>query len=138
MPNLNQVTLCGHLVRDCEVKYTGGGTAVCEFGICVNRRFKSGDEWKEKPVFVDVTCWSRTAEFMGENGRKGAACLVTGELDLDTWQDKTTGANRSKIKVQALQVQLLGKRTVEDQSPHNSAYGEESQAAPAVADEVPF
>lgn len=127
---MNQVTLCGHLTRDCETRFTAGGTAVCEFGIAVNRRIKSGDEWKDKPVFIDCTCWSRTAEFMGENGRKGAACLVAGELDLDQWQDKQSGANRQKLKVQAQTVQLLSRRASDDQRPASDSYGEESQTTP--------
>lgn len=111
----------------------------------MNRRIKSGDEWKDKPVFVDCTCWARTAEFIGQHGRKGSAALVSGELDLDTWQDKQTGANRQKLKIQAQTVQLLGKRTVESQEPHNSEYGAESQVAPdpkfasdPPAEEIPF
>jgi len=51
--DLNVVTIMGRLTRDAELKSTAGGTAVCKFGITVNRRAKKGDEWESNPwVFV--------------------------------------------------------------------------------------
>ena len=39
MPNLNKVMLMGNLTRDPEIKYTPKGTAICQFGMAINRNF---------------------------------------------------------------------------------------------------
>ncbi len=45
MASLNKVTLIGNLTRDPELRYTPSGAAVAKFGLAINERFKSGDEW---------------------------------------------------------------------------------------------
>ena len=50
MANLNKVFLIGNLTRDIELRYTPGGTAVANFGLATNRRWrdkKSGDNREE-------------------------------------------------------------------------------------------
>ena len=40
MAYLNKVFLIGNLTRDPELRVTPKGTAICQFGIAVNRQFK--------------------------------------------------------------------------------------------------
>ena len=40
LPEQNTVLLTGRLTRDPELKYTASGTAMCRFGLAVNRRYK--------------------------------------------------------------------------------------------------
>ena len=71
MADLNVVILLGRLTRDPELRYTPGGTAVTSFGLAVNNRRKSGDEWKEEPCFVDVRssgAWPRPAASTSPRG----------------------------------------------------------------------
>jgi single-strand DNA-binding protein len=42
--------------------------------------------------------------------KKGRPVFIEGRLKLDTWDDKTTGQKRSKMKVVGEQLQLLGSR----------------------------
>ncbi len=111
MANLNKVMLMGNLTRDPEVKYTPKGTAVAELGLAINRIY-SGDngEKREETTFVDVTLWGRTAEIAGEYLKKGRPVFIEGRLQLDSWEDKTTGQKRSKLKVVGEGMQLLGSR----------------------------
>jgi single-strand DNA-binding protein len=97
----------GNITRDLEVRYTPGGAAVCDIGLAVNRKYKSGDEWKEEVLFIDVTTWGKVAENCGQFLSKGRPILVSGELVQDNWEDKATGQPRSKIKVRANVVQFL-------------------------------
>ena len=46
--SLNSVYLRGNLTRDPEKRFLPSGTAVVNFGLAVNRRYRSGDEWKEE------------------------------------------------------------------------------------------
>lgn len=112
MANFNKVILLGNLTRDPEVRYTPKGTAVAEVGLAINRFIPASDggEKREETTFVDVTLWGRTAEIAGEYLKKGRPVLIEGRLQLDTWDDKTSGQKRSKLKVVGETMQLLGGR----------------------------
>ncbi len=112
MASFNKVILMGNLTRDPEVRYIPSGSAVCDIGMAVNRVWydKGSSQKKEEVTFVDVTLWGRTAEIAGEYLSKGRPVLVEGYLKMDTWQDKQSGANRSKLKVVAENMTLLSGR----------------------------
>jgi single-strand DNA-binding protein len=111
MPNLNKVMLIGNVTRDPEVKYTPKGTAVAEVGLAINRVYTpEGGEKREETTFVDITFWGRQAEIVGEYAKKGRPIYVEGRLQLDTWDDKTSGQKRSRLRVVGEQLQLLGSR----------------------------
>jgi single-strand DNA-binding protein len=111
MASFNKVLLLGNLTRDPEVRYTPKGTAVAELGIAVNRVYTTeGGEKREETTFVDVTLWGRTAEIAGEYLKKGRPVFIEGRLQLDTWDDKQSGQKRSKLKVVADGMQLIGGR----------------------------
>lgn len=109
MASVNEVTLIGNLTRDPELRHTPNGAAVCDIGLACNRRSKGKDgEWKEEVTFIDVTTWNRTAENVAQYLKKGRPVYIKGYLKLDSWEDKKTGEKRSKLKVEALDVQFLG------------------------------
>jgi single-strand DNA-binding protein len=111
MANLNRVLLIGNLTRDPDLRYTPKGTAVTEIGLAVNRIYSGEDgERKEETTFVDVTLWARLAEIAGQYLKKGRPVFIEGRLQLDTWDDKQTGQKRSKLRVVAENIQLLGTR----------------------------
>ena len=112
MASFNKVILVGNLTRDPEVRYTTGGTAVCDISLAVNAQWtdKRTNERKEEVSFIDVTLWGRTAEIAGEYLAKGRPVLIEGRLQQDRWDDKETGQKRSKLKVVADSMQLLGSR----------------------------
>ncbi len=113
MASFNKVILVGNLTRDPEVRYTTGGSAVCDITLAVNYQWtdKRSNERKEEVSFIDVTLWGRTAEIAGEYLAKGRPVLVEGRLHQDKWDDKDTGQKRSKLKVVADTMQLLGGRS---------------------------
>ena len=112
MASFNKVILLGNLTRDPQVRYTPSGTAVTDVGLAINRYWfdKQSNQRREETTFVDVTLWGRTAEIAGEYLSKGKPVLIEGRLQLDTWQDKETGQNRSKLKIVGETLQLLGSR----------------------------
>ena len=100
MPNLNKVMLIGNLTRDPEVRHTPKGSAVTDIGLAINRNYTLDDgERREETTFVDVTFWGRQAEVIGEYMKKGRPMYVEGRLNLDQWEDKTSGQTRTKLKV---------------------------------------
>jgi len=112
MASYNKVILLGNLTRDPQVKYTPSGSAVAEIGLAVNRYWfdKQTNSRREETTFVDVTLWGRDAEVAGEYLAKGRPVLIEGRLQLDTWDDKTTGQKRSKLRVVGERMQMLGSR----------------------------
>ena len=106
MADLNHVVLIGRLTRDCELKYTAGGQAVCKFSIAVNRRKKNGDQWEDEANFFDIVVWGRQGESLHPYLVKGKMVGVDGELRQDRWQQD--GQNRSKVEVVTNYLQLLG------------------------------
>lgn len=111
MANLNKVMLIGNLTRDPEVKHTAKGTVVADLGLAINRVwYNEQNQKQEDTTFVDVTLWGRQAEVAQQYLTKGSPCYVEGRLTLDTWDDKTTGQKRSKLKVVGEMLQLLGSK----------------------------
>lgn len=111
MANLNRVLLIGNLTRDPDVRYTPKGTAVADIGLAVNRVFTGEDgEKREEVTYVDVVLWSRLAEIAEQYLKKGRPVFIEGRLQLDSWDDKQTGQKRSRLRVVAENLQLLGSR----------------------------
>ena len=112
MANLNKVMIIGNLTADPEQKTTPRGTAVTELRLAVNRisNGQNDGERREETTFLDVTCWGRTAEIAGQYLAKGRPVFIEGRLQQDTWEDKQTGQRRSRIRIVAENLQLLGGR----------------------------
>jgi single-strand DNA-binding protein len=111
MPDLNKVFLMGRLTFDPELRRTPTGTAVTELRMACSRSWTGRDgERREETLFIDVTVWDRQAEACCQYLRKGSSIHVEGYLRVDTWDDKTTGEKRSKIRAQADRVQFLDTR----------------------------
>lgn len=113
MASFNKVILLGNLTRDPQVRYTPGGTAVAEIGLAVNRTWfdRQTNTKNEETTFVDVTLWGRQAEVAGEYLAKGRSVLIEGRLHLDSWDDKESGKKRSKLKVVAENMTMVGGRS---------------------------
>ncbi len=108
MANFNKVILAGNLTRDPELRYTPKGSAVVEIGMAINRKWKSETgEAKEEVTFVDVSAFGRTAEVIAQYLKKGRPIMIEGRLKYDQWDDKQTGAKRSKLRVVAESFEFL-------------------------------
>lgn len=92
MPNFSQATLMGHLTRDPEVR-NAGEHLVAAFSVAVTRKVKGQDEVS----YFDCKAWNERAQFVEKYFKKGDAVLVTGELVTESWEDKQSGAKRSRI-----------------------------------------
>jgi single-strand DNA-binding protein len=107
---VNKVILIGNLGKDPEVRYTSGGQAVANLRIATSRSWtdKASGQKKEETEWHDVEVWGKQAEQVGEYLAKGRQVYVEGRLKTDKWQDKTSGQERSRVKVVADSVRFLG------------------------------
>jgi single-strand DNA-binding protein len=111
MPSYNKAAIIGHLCRDVELKHLQSGTAVAEVTVAVNDKRKGANgETIEEVSFIDCTLWGRTAEIADQYTHKGSAVLIEGRLKQDKWEDKETGAKRSKLRIVAERLVLLGSK----------------------------
>jgi len=106
MADINRVILVGRLTRDAELRYTGGGMAVCKFSLAINRRKKSGDRWEDEAHFFDVVLFGKQGEAINQYLVKGKQVGIDGELRQNRWEQD--GQPRSKVEIAAFNVQLLG------------------------------
>src|SRR4051794_41599148 len=111
MASYNKVILMGNLTRDPQMKYLPSQTAVVEFGLACNRKYKtqSGED-KEEVTFVDCTAFGRTGEVINQYFTKGKPIFIEGRLKYDSWEDKQGGGKRSKITVVIDNFQFVGGR----------------------------
>ncbi len=108
MANLNKVMLIGNLTRDPEMRHTPSGKVVSELGLAINRTWSNDQGQKqEETTFVDVTVWGKQAEVIQQYVTKGSPIYIEGRLQLDTWDDKTSGQKRSKMRVICENFQFL-------------------------------
>ena len=111
MANFNKVFLMGNLTRDPQMKFLANQTPVTEFGIAVNRRFKSqSGEDREEVNFFDCTAWSKQAELINQYFTKGKPIFIEGRLKYDSWEDKQGGGKRSKVTIVVENFQFIGGR----------------------------
>ncbi|WP_406697529.1 single-stranded DNA-binding protein [Singulisphaera sp. Ch08] len=131
MADLNKVFLMGRLTFDPELRYTPSGAAVTDLRMATSRTWtgKDGDR-KEETLFIDVTVWDRQAENCCQYLKKGSGVHIEGALKMDTWDDKTTGEKRSKIRVSADRVQFLDRRS--DGGGGGGGGGDSDYAPPAA------
>lgn len=138
MANLNKVHLIGNLTRDPELRTTPGGSTVCEFGLAINRTYKTAAGTQaEETTFVDVTAWGRQGEVVAKYCTKGRPLYVEGRLRFDQWEDRETGKKRSRLSVVLEAFQFLGGRA-EDTADTGPTPAPPPAASSNLDEDVPF
>ena len=140
LPDLNKVILAGRLTRDPEARMLPSGTTLCKLGLAHSRKFRTKEgEQREETLFINATCWGKTAEYVRDYYKKGRPVLIEGRLKLDEWDDKSTGQKRSTIEITAERVQALD---WEDRggapSGGRSTRQESAPEGPEPEDDIPF
>ncbi len=141
MMNFSKVILMGNLTRDPEVRYAASGKAVATFAVAVNRRTKQGDETKDEVSFFDIVVFGKQAENCSQYLNKGDSVLIDGKLQQRRWDDKETGAKRSKVEVLADSVTFGPKRSKTASggtAPSGTAPSESAHEAPVDEGDIPF
>ena len=101
MQNINNVAFSGNLARDPVLRKTTKGTSVVGFTLVASKSKKDNTtgEIKTDVIYLDVQAWGTAADEIAEKAKKGTPLLVEGRLKQETWDDKATGAKRSKLLV---------------------------------------
>ena len=92
---LNHITIMGRLTRDPELRRTGSGIAVASFTVAVDRDFGGRDGGERETDFIDCVAWRSTGEFVSKYFTKGSMIVVSGRLQIRSWNDKDGNKRRS-------------------------------------------
>lgn len=83
---LNHITIMGRLTRDPELRKINTGVSVASFTIACDRDF--GKDNQKETDFVDIVAWKNTADFVSKFFSKGRMAVVSGRLQIRSWNDK--------------------------------------------------
>lgn len=125
MASLNVCSFTGRAGRDPATRYFESGSMVAEFSIAI-------DGWKRdsKPLWLNLKIWGRTAQIAADYVKKGSMIAVSGQLESETWTDRASGEEKSKIVLNVKELTLLGSK--QDGQSGGDYGGEPSE------EEVPF
>lgn len=138
MASLNKVMTIGNLTRDPESRVTPKGTAICQFSLACNRKFKGEDgSEREEVTYIDFEAWAKTAETIQKYCTKGKSLFVEGRLKLDQWEDKETKQKRSRMKVVVENFQFLGSKNDGAAAGGGEGGGERRPYAPRTGGPAP-
>jgi len=108
MSTYTKVILVGNLTRDPDLRDLASGDQVCSIRIATSESYKNKQgEVVDKPCYVDVDVWGKSAAACGTHLSKGRKVLVDGRLQLDQWETEK-GEKRSRLKVKAEKIQFMG------------------------------
>lgn len=114
MGGFTTVTIVGRVGKDPEVRYFESGSVVAKCSIAIDSRQKG----EEKAAWYDIELWNKTAEVAANYVTKGSLIGVEGSLATESWIDKETGKNRSRVYIKGIRLNLLGSKG--EQSPSSS------------------
>lgn len=101
----NKCTLLGNISTDLEAKQTATGISVCNFNLAVNRRFPTQDG--QKTDFIPIVAFKHNADFLVRYLGKGRTVLVSGAIQVRSWQD-SQGQKRYATEVIADEIVAVG------------------------------
>ena len=154
--SVNKVILLGRLGQDPELKYTPGGSPVCNFSLATTESWtdKQGAK-QEKTEWHRVVVWGKLAELCNQYLAKGRQAFLEGRLQTRSWDDKD-GNKRYTTEILASTVQFIGGATASNNdqrsnTPDNNSYNQApatdnshnqeyqiSNDASFAADDIPF
>jgi single-strand DNA-binding protein len=126
---MNKVILMGRLTRDPEVRYSSGenATAVANFTLAVDRRFRRGGEGEATADFLRCVAFGRQAEFAEKYLHQGIKIALTGRIQTGSY------TNRDGQKVYTTDIIVEELEFAESKSASESYQSSRPQAAPAPA-----
>jgi single-strand DNA-binding protein len=106
--SVNKVILLGRLGQDPELKYTPGGSPVCNFSVATTESWtdKSGQK-QEKTEWHRIVVWGKLAELCNQYLSKGRQAFLEGRLQTRSWDDKD-GNKKYTTEILASTVQFIG------------------------------
>jgi len=144
MTGINKVILLGNATRQAELRTTGGGMSVCNFGLAVNEQLgkdKATGQAREKVQFFQVTTFGKLAEICGSYVSKGKQLYLEGRIEFR--EDDRDGVKKVYTNIIANEVKLLGggerqQGSASRGAPVDDGFGAPPAPFPMDDDSMPF
>ena len=105
---VNTLHILGRVGGDPELKYTATGTAICNFSLATNKKWRDRDGVEQQDTqWHRIEVFGKTAEFCSNYAGKGSLMYIEGEVCYEKWENKD-GQMVYMTKVKAKKVDLLG------------------------------
>lgn len=137
MAGVNKVILLGNLGKDPEIRHLENGTAVASFSIATSETYKdkTSGERIEKTEWHNVVLWRGLAEVAEKYLHKGDQVYIEGKLRTRSWEKD--GVTRYTTEIVVDNMNMLSKRSSEDQSGGNVSSPQQQPAAQPTQSENP-
>lgn len=110
---LNHITIMGRFTKDPELRRTQSGTGVASFTIACERDYTGKASGVKETDFIECVAWHKTADFVEEYFRKGMMAVVSGRLEIRSWQDKD-GNKRKTAEIRVEDIYFAEKKNGSD------------------------
>lgn len=147
MASVNKVTIIGNLGKDPEMRYAPSGDAFCTITVATTDKWKDKNtgEKKEATEWHRVVFNGKLAEIAGQYLKKGRPVYVEGSLRTRKWKNKD-GVEQYTTEIRADQMQMLGSKQDDEDTPRSQKRSESKQAPAQSAsggfedfdDDIPF
>ena len=128
---MNSVNVIGRLTKPNEPKQYNSQNGN---GLMLKNTIAIKGKKKDESYFIDFTAWGKTAEYLAQYSNKGDKIAISGELVQQSWQDNQSGQNRSKISINAVNVEILStsqnNQAQFNQQPQFNQHSQFNQQAP--------
>lgn len=148
--SVNKVFLLGNVGKDPEIRSTGGGTMVANFGLATSERYKDQQgNWQDRTEWHNIVAYGKLAEIIRDYVKKGSKLFVEGRLVTRNWEDKEyAGRKNYRTEVIVNELSLLSGREEGAARPGSSsahfdqrppaAQEDYGQAAEISDEDIPF
>ena len=117
-----------------ETRTTNSGSTVISFR--VNSATYNRQTQQSTPQYFQCEYWPRKSDWRPQLIREGALLLMSGDLAVDTWQDKATGQNRSQVKLRVHEIGQISEPRQRGAAPQQ-AYQQAAPQVPAYQRQAP-
>jgi single-strand DNA-binding protein len=90
---MNRVTLCRFVGADAKHSAIHGGKEIVRFSLATTKRYKDGNEWKDRTQWHDCAVYWSSVKFTDDALKKGSHLLIEGELSYRQY-DRTIETDR--------------------------------------------
>lgn len=131
---MNKVILMGRLTKDPEIRYSSSAEAlaVAKYTLAVNRRFKRDSE--PDADFIPCTAFGKSAEFAERFLKKGMQILISGRIQVRSWDDAQSGQKRWGTDVIVEEQEFTeSKAAFESRAASNPSFNMPADAGPPMS-----
>ena len=110
------------IITDLQLRAFESGTMVANFAGGIQEGKDKDGNWINNAI--DCEIWGKSAELIVDKLKKGDSILVTGAVRRQEWNDKETGAKRSKhvLSIQRFEFMPRGAATTSEVGNHGARF----------------